>query len=135
MIIAFILILIHTIADFLFQTEDMARGKSKNIWKLLKHTTVYTIVFYFGFVFCYAINHQTLSEMDLTLKVFWFFPITFIFHTITDYITSRITSRLFEKKIYYTGIPNFGAFSVIGIDQVLHYAQLFLTYYYVTNGK
>ena len=133
MITAFILIVIHTIADFLFQTEDMALGKSKNIWKLLKHTVVYTIVFYLFFVFWYAINHQTLSEMNLTISVLWFFPITFICHTITDYITSRITSRLFEKKIYYTGIPNFGAFAIIGIDQVLHYAQLFLTYYYLTQ--
>ena len=133
MITAFILIVIHTIADFLFQTEDMALGKSKNNWKLLKHTTVYTLIFYLCFVYWYGINHQTLSEMNLTLKFLWFFPITFICHTITDYITSRITSRLFEKKIYYTGIPNFGAFAVIGIDQVLHYAQLFLTYYYLTN--
>lgn len=133
MLDAFILIVIHTIADFLFQTEDMATGKSKNNWKLVKHTAVYTIIFYLFFVFLYAINHQTLSEMNLTLKVLYFFPITFIFHTITDYITSRITSRLFEKKIYYTGIPNFGAFSVIGIDQVIHYAQLFLTYNYVIN--
>lgn len=133
MITAFILILIHHVADFMFQTSDMALGKSKNIWKLLKHTTVYTIVFYIFFSFWYGINHQTLAEMHLTLKVLWFFPITFICHTITDYISSRITSKMFEKQTYYTGLPNFGVFAVINIDQMFHYAQLFLTYYYLTN--
>jgi hypothetical protein len=54
--------------------------------------------------------------------------ITFITHTATDYFTSRIVSKKFAKQEYGSPIPNFGAFTIIGIDQVLHYIQLFLTY-------
>jgi hypothetical protein len=48
--------------------------------------------------------------------------ITFIFHTITDYFTSRLNSKLWKKG----DVHNF--FVSIGFDQVLHYVQLFLTY-------
>ena len=59
--------------------------------------------------------------------------ITFILHFATDYITSRIVSKRFADKYYGSPIPNFGAFSIIGLDQVLHYAQLFLTYYLLSK--
>ena len=142
MITAFILILIHHVADFMFQTSDMALGKSKKISKLLKHTITYTSVFFVFFVISlflalsYAILmwDYSLQDFSLKLSVLWFFPITFVCHTITDYISSRITSKMFEKQIYYTGLPNFGVFAIINIDQMLHYAQLFLTYYYLTTN-
>jgi hypothetical protein len=59
--------------------------------------------------------------------------LTFLCHFITDYITSRIVKKRFEDKYYGSPIPNLGAFTVIGFDQVLHYAQLFLTYYFLTH--
>lgn len=58
-----------------------------------------------------------------------FVGITFICHTATDYVTSRIVSKKFAKGHYGSAIPNFGAFTIIGFDQILHYIQLFLTYY------
>lgn len=51
MLIAFILIVIHYIADFMAQTEEMALGKSKSFKILVKHTWNYTFIFFvfFGF--------------------------------------------------------------------------------------
>jgi hypothetical protein len=54
---------------------------------------------------------------------FYFWLITFVCHTITDYFTSRLNSRLWAKG----DVHNF--FVSIGFDQVLHYVQLFTTYY------
>jgi len=62
-----------------------------------------------------------------------FFAITFLLHTATDYITSRIVSRKFANHEYGSPIPNTGAFTVIGFDQVLHYIQLFGAYYILIN--
>ena len=74
------------------------------------------------------------STLPITAtQVFGFLGITFIFHTITDYFTSRIVSKKFEEGNVGSAPPNFGAFTIIGIDQVLHYIQLFTTYYLVKN--
>jgi hypothetical protein len=53
--------------------------------------------------------------------------ITFLSHTIQDYFTSRLNSRLWAKGDTH----NF--FVSIGWDQVLHYTQLLLTYYYLKS--
>lgn len=115
----FSLIFIHWFADFVMQDEKWALGKSKNNKDLLSHTLVYTSVWlYIGMI---------LYTLPLS-KVVIFSVITFVFHTVTDYFTSRIVSKKFAEKHYGSDIPNFGAFTIIGIDQVLHYIQLFLTY-------
>jgi hypothetical protein len=114
----FAIIIIHWIADFVFQDEKWALSKSKNWSDLLSHTSVYSIVWIIPMFFMLPLNH---------VLVFWF--ITFLAHTITDYFTSRIVSKKFENKHYGSAIPNFGAFTIIGIDQLLHYIQLFTTYY------
>lgn len=136
MLIAFILIVIHYVADFMAQTEEMATGKSKSFKILVKHTWRYTVIFFFAFALWCAyqnhIGHMKPEDVGWDLRIILFFPITFVFHTIIDYVSSRITARKFEKKEFYTGIPNMGAFSIIGLDQVFHYATLFLTYHYLT---
>lgn len=135
LLIAFYIILVHYVADFVLQTEDMATRKSKEFGHLVMHTMVYSFTWLMGsaFLFSQDCDASLLGKCVDTGKVFTFVGITFIAHTITDYLTSKWTSRLFGNKIYYTGLPNFGAFSAIGLDQVLHYAQLFLTFYYLSK--
>lgn len=137
MLIAFILIVIHYIADFMSQTEEMAINKHKSIRFLLQHTLLYTLIFYITFALWCAyqnhIGHLTPKDIGWDGRIFLFFPITFVCHTIIDYVSSKITHKKFEKKEYYTGIPNFGAFSIIGLDQVFHYGTLFLTYHFLTT--
>jgi len=56
-----------------------------------------------------------------------FFLITFVAHTITDYFTSRLNSKLWaEGKVHWF-------FVSIGFDQILHYIQLFSTYQILTK--
>ena len=101
----FLILFLHWVADFILQTDWQAKNKSSNNVALLAHTSVYSVVWLaFGIKF--------------TL-------ITLVAHTITDYITSRITKRLWENK----DVHNF--FVVVGFDQLLHYTQLILTYYYL----
>jgi hypothetical protein len=138
MLEAFIIIVIHYIADFIFQDGDWAVNKSKSVKPLLAHTTMYTFVW---FVSIGLICRITSSDVDTAYftntqcinLIFLFPPITFIFHTITDYYTSKITSKMYENGNFGSRIPVFGFFSMVGFDQVLHYAQLFLTYYLLIN--
>jgi len=122
------IIIIHFIADFIFQDERWANGKSKNNTSLVTHTIVYSIVFtflLFGFQLIYEYDSNIMLLME---KVVHFGMITFVFHTITDYFTSRVVSKKFVNKEYGSSVPNFGAFTIIGFDQVLHYVQMFITY-------
>ena len=109
------LILAHLLGDFLLQTEDMAMNKSKDNRALLKHVAVYSSVF---FIFGIPYFNNILGTIAFVL-------LTFVCHFITDYFTSRWTSKLYAERKYY-GFPAF--FSVIGLDQTLHYLQLFITY-------
>lgn len=120
----FSIIIIHWIADFIFQDEKWAINKSKNWSSLLNHTYTYTGI-WFIFISWLIVGGFKTTPLSFLL----FLIITFVAHTITDYFTSRIVSRKFERKEYGSPIPNLGAFTIIGFDQVLHYIQLFLTYY------
>lgn len=117
------IILIHWLADFVFQTDKMAKGKSKNWNDLLSHTGTYSFIWFCFVPFYVLLNLDTYVEWTGTLFVL----ITFIAHTVTDYFTSRLNSKLWAKG----DVHNF--FVSIGFDQVLHYTQLLLTYYILTK--
>ena len=93
------------------------------------------------------LSHKT-HEFQTPIVIFA--GITFICHTITDYFTSRLNSKLWAKATYWGSdemkrlypidcpenkhgkyVHNF--FVSIGFDQVLHYIQLFLTYSLLKN--
>ncbi len=112
------ILLIHWFADFVLQTDKQAKGKSKNWNDLLNHTGTYSLVWFIPiFVMIYFYHYNS---------YLWVFPIiTFACHTITDYFTSRLNSKLWaEGKVH-----NF--FVSVGFDQWLHYAQLFTTYWFL----
>lgn len=103
MTLAFILLIwTHFVADFLFQTDKMAINKSKNSYWLLYHVGVYGLFLLpFGVLF---------SLVNVAL------------HFLTDYISSRITTKLWLKN------ERHWFFVVIGADQALHLTALVLTY-------
>ena len=114
------ILFIHWVADFLFQTDKMATGKSKNWTDLLNHTATYSLIWFIPiFIMIYFFHHS---------PYLWIFPyITFICHTITDYFTSRLNSKLWkEQKVHWF-------FVSVGFDQFLHYTQLLFTYYVLTK--
>ena len=112
------LILAHWVADFVFQDEYWALNKKNSLKALLSHTITYSLMVSLMFLWI-------LSPMNLL--IFW--AITFVTHTITDYFSSKIVGKKFENKEMGSPIPNLGAFSVIGLDQVIHYITLFFTLY------
>jgi len=140
----FLILIIHWIADFVLQTDKQAKGKSKNWWDLLSHTIIYTFVWWTPIMILLIFYSNTLPITGT--QVFGFLGITFIAHTITDYFTSRLNSKLwyqatfwqnsFNKEKYgeaycnsITGKYTHYFFVSVGFDQILHYVQLFLTYY------
>jgi hypothetical protein len=131
--IVFSIIFIHWVADFIFQAEEWANNKSKNNVDLYKHVITYSTIWLFISPFLLGITRPDETTQWYVYSSILFFMITFCCHFITDYVTSRIVSHKFEKKEYGSPIPNTGAFTVIGFDQVLHYIQLFGTYYLLTK--
>lgn len=104
------ILLVHWIADFILQTDKQAKGKSKNWGDLLGHTINYSVCWWAMLLFLPL--HETLI----------FIGATFICHTITDYFTSRLNSKLWsEQKVHYF-------FVSVGFDQILHYTQLIITF-------
>lgn len=105
--IILLLVWLHFIADFIFQTDVMAMNKSKSFKWLTIHIAIYTAFFiFFGWKFALF---------------------TFAAHWITDALSSRATTYLWSKSQRH----NF--FVVIGLDQALHYTALFLGYVYLVS--
>lgn len=128
----FFILFIHWIADFIFQDEKWALGKSKNNYDLTMHVLTYSSI-WFGCTLGWWVLNSFIIEAKVNTALLFFAPITFVCHWITDYLTSRIVSKKFANKQFGSAIPNLGAFTVIGFDQLLHYLQLFLTYDFLKN--
>lgn len=126
-IIFFSILVLHWIFDFIMQTDFQAKNKSRNIDALLGHTVTYSwcwvavlFLFHFGYNYFRGVPlHGTFYNALL------FGVITFTAHTLTDYCTSKIVKNYFERGNYHTG------FVWVGFDQILHYVQLILTYYFI----
>lgn len=95
-----ILIWLHFITDFFLQDDQTAINKSSNNYYLFGHCLIYTIPFLpFGLTFGLLIG---------------------ISHFVIDYVTSRITTKLFKegKRHWF--------FCAIGVDQAIHLTVLFI---------
>jgi hypothetical protein len=87
----FTILLIYWFADFVLQTDWQAKNKSSNNQALLAHTSIYSIIWL----------ATILMGFDI-FQVITFITITFVFHTATDYFTSRLNSKLWkEQKVHY----------------------------------
>jgi hypothetical protein len=120
LIVIFTIILVHWFGDFVIQTDEQAKNKSKDNSFLLAHVSSYSITWLF--IMPTVFLFSGLSIIGVHKSVLLFLSITFVTHFITDYFTSRLNSKLLAKG----DVHNF--FVSVGFDQVLHYVQLFLTY-------
>ena len=100
-----VLFFIHFVADFLFQTEWMAQNKSKSLFPLAVHCTVYGL-FFIAFGWLFAL-------------------VTTGLHFVVDFFTSKLTHYLWDKG----EVRQF--FIVIGLDQLIHTLSILLVYYWL----
>lgn len=97
-----LMVWMHTVADFALQTDTMAINKSTSNKWLAIHVGIYAACLIpFGP---------------------WFALVNFALHFATDWVTSRITSRLYKEG------KRHAFFVVIGVDQALHLTALVLTF-------
>lgn len=106
----YVIIWAHFICDFILQSDSMAQGKSSsNAW-LFKHIAMYT-----GALFLILVWTHSIAGVLLYCLV------NGVAHAGTDYVTSRITKRLWaEKRVH-------DFFVVIGFDQAVHMTTLVVT--------
>lgn len=114
-VVLFILFM-HWLADFVFQSDEQATTKHESNYSLLMHTFVYSAMM--------AVV-PICAMMDFK-SIIIFFLVTFVAHTIQDYVTSRLNAQLWAEKKRHT------FFVSVGFDQFLHITQLILTYYALT---
>lgn len=108
------ILFLHWVADFICQTDKMAKNKSTS-WKWLSsHVIAYQGVLLIGLLPILGWNFSAF----LLLK---FVFINGLAHFAIDAVTSRITSKLWAKGQTH----NF--FVVIGLDQLLHTGILIKT--------
>ena len=120
-------IILHWFADYVMQEGDWAVNKSKEWPSLLKHTSTYTVIFGLG---------TLLNPLTPLIGTNWlsFVLITFVLHTITDYFTSRHSSKQYQMGNFGNHVPRgMDFFVTLGFDQVLHGLQIFITYWYLTT--
>src|ERR1035438_997041 len=95
--IVLFIIFIHWVSDFVCQTHEMSMNKSKSNYWLTMHILVYTSVTFIFWNFFLIQPYSLYQALDY-LKIFAFI---FSTHWITDYITSRMTSKLYAKDDFH----------------------------------
>lgn len=125
-----ILLTLHFIGDFVCQTNWMAVNKSQSNWALTVHVLTYTAVF--------ALVIVTVPRwigVPMPGQPVLFVGVTGGLHWVTDWCTSRVTSRLWfvvgatadtrhegyvAVKVQYDDSKRHWFFVVIGFDQLIH---------------
>ena len=103
-----LLFIAHFIGDFILQTDEQAKGKSSDNAILVQHVATYIVPFTILALF-----------LPLTME---FIVINAVLHFVTDYISSRMTKKLWAQgKVHEF-------FVVIGADQLIHALTIIWTY-------
>jgi hypothetical protein len=118
------LLFFHWFADFICQTDKQAKNKSTSNKALLSHTLTYSGVIFIAMQLLYSFNYFGAQTWYARIL---FVGIQFITHTIIDYFTSRINSKL------WTNGDTHNFFVSIGFDQFMHMAIMFTSFNIIYN--
>jgi hypothetical protein len=100
------LLVAHYVGDFIFQPRFIGDNKSKKPEIMALHCLLYALPFWLLFG----------PEVALA---------TGALHFPVDMLSSQITRMLYKEKQYY------GFFSIIGLDQLMHYVVLIYTLHFM----
>lgn len=133
-----VLLGVHWFADFVLQTRWQAANKSKRFDALASHVIVYTAVLSIASVAMFGAEAGPFTAVNGTL------------HFATDFVTSRISSRLFmaqfdigawgrhptkPRMLAREDFNPHNFFVVIGLDQLIHQLTLAGTMIYFFGGR
>ncbi len=121
------ILFIHWFLDFVLQTDEEAKNKSKSFSHLISHTYTYSLGWYFPVLILFVINNESTMVNYVTASMM-FCIVTLTLHTLTDYYTSKLNTRLLEAKRTHD------FFVSVGFDQWLHYLQLFITFQLISDN-
>ena len=104
------LLAVHWFADFVLQSRWMSVNKSKRLDALLLHVGTYTGALLVG-------SGLVIGLRQISLLVL-FVGANGCLHLATDFVTSRVTSYLWNRQREHD------FFVVVGLDQLIHQASL-----------
>jgi hypothetical protein len=102
----------HWVADFVAQSDKIAKAKAKDFDALFSHCAIYAT-----FMTVWCVMGMWIPYTTWGLFVFAY--AVFLSHITIDYFTSKLNSYLYGKG----QVHNF--FVSVGFDQWLHYASVF----------
>lgn len=114
--LAVFVLFLHFLADFVFQSDTMAKNKSRYFSWLIYHVGAYAIVVALGLILAFNLGFR-INEGGIARFV-W---LNAAAHFVVDAITSRINAYLFQEgriHDFWVGV---------GADQFIHAATLLLT--------
>ena len=103
----------HFVGDFILQSDYHAVNKSKSNLALFEHVLFYSLPL-------------TLIGFLIPVSIAWIIA-NAVMHAAVDYVTSRITSKLWQQN------KRHWFFVTIGADQSLHFTCLFVSYLWLVN--
>ena len=112
-IIVVVILWAHFVGDFILQSDYHAVNKSKSNLALFEHVLFYSLPL-------------TLIGFLIPVSIAWIIA-NAVMHAAVDYVTSRITSKLWQQN------KRHWFFVTIGADQSLHFTCLFVSYLWLVN--
>lgn len=111
------LLAFHWLADFVLQSRWMSVNKSKRIDALAIHVAIYTSILLVGSGLTFGVRQIA--------PLLLFVGVNGLLHFATDFVTSRITSRLWQQQREHD------FFVVVGFDQLIHQVTLAATMWFI----
>ncbi len=122
-----LLLVAHYIGDFYCQSRYIAEKKSENLWVLIKHVGIYSMVlFVILFTGLYLLNIVSLLHaFQMAIGITF---VNGLLHYMIDFFTSKMNSHFWKTK----QVRNF--WLTIGFDQLLHTGILVYCYADMLNN-